>query len=385
MTEVPYTVCGASSEEHGRGARLLHMQPGSSLLGWQPGSTSSRHHWASARWCAYPQELVLRFAAPVRLQQLRICSHEFKIATRIELFVGRMPAGASAPLFGTEGVEWHAALGDFSFDPNERSAHQARELRTVYLPRACEGQFLRLRLHRCHINDLNWYSQVGLYAIDVFGAGHGADMALAGRGGAALAGRAFNTMAEQQSLLPPLYGRANGEREVSTDGDYFGVGMVGALHVRKRQAVASEDYAEASRLKDQAAVLSRVGAELGELERRKREAVALQRYEVATELKQRLVALHAAHGIPQPPPQPPPQPTMQSLPAITPSARTAAPRVGEVSWARRAPSDVAVEMAAVHSAQAAAWKGELAAVRRRQHARIDAMARGIYASETRNC
>ena len=37
---------------------------------------------------------------------------------------------------------------------------QARELKTVYVPQATEGLYLRLVLHKCHVNEYNLYNQV---------------------------------------------------------------------------------------------------------------------------------------------------------------------------------------------------------------------------------
>mmetsp|Transcript_26675 Transcript_26675/g.89771 ORF Transcript_26675/g.89771 Transcript_26675/m.89771 type:complete len:165 (+) Transcript_26675:74-568(+) len=50
--------------------------------------------WQSARFCDYPQEVVLELRARSCLRQVQILSHQHKIATRVELFVG---AGARGP------------------------------------------------------------------------------------------------------------------------------------------------------------------------------------------------------------------------------------------------------------------------------------------------
>lgn len=49
-------------------------------------------------------------------------------------------------------------LGYLSFDSNERSNHQARELKSVHV--SVEAQLVRLLIHRCHVNKLNIYNQV---------------------------------------------------------------------------------------------------------------------------------------------------------------------------------------------------------------------------------
>jgi centrosomal protein CEP104 len=134
--------------------------------------------WQSARWCDFPQALVVQFPGRVSLQQVQVLSHQFKISSRIEIFIGDMPPGVPVPVTGTDGVEY-TRLGHFSLDSNERSGFQARELKTVYVPRASEGRFLKLLLHKCHVNEHNLYNQLGLLAVRAIGTGPGA---IAGHG-----------------------------------------------------------------------------------------------------------------------------------------------------------------------------------------------------------
>ena len=44
--------------------------------------------------------------------------------------------------------------------PRSLVSAQARELKTVYVPQATEGLYLRLVLHKCHVNEYNLYNQV---------------------------------------------------------------------------------------------------------------------------------------------------------------------------------------------------------------------------------
>lgn len=53
-------------------------------------------------------------------------------------------------------------LGYLSFDSNERSGHQARELKSVHV--SVDAAALRLVVHRCHVNKLNIYNQVRRHA-----------------------------------------------------------------------------------------------------------------------------------------------------------------------------------------------------------------------------
>jgi len=58
-------------------------------------------------------------------------------------------------------------LGYLSFDSNERSGHQARELKSVHV--SIDAVALRLVVHRCHVNKLNIYNQVGVVALNLIG------------------------------------------------------------------------------------------------------------------------------------------------------------------------------------------------------------------------
>lgn len=84
-----------------------------------------------------------------------------QIPTKIEVFVG--PAGPAAapdadPAAVAAAVSNLRRLGYLSFDSNERSNHQARELKSVHV--SVEAQLVRLLIHRCHVNKLNIYNQV---------------------------------------------------------------------------------------------------------------------------------------------------------------------------------------------------------------------------------
>lgn len=58
-------------------------------------------------------------------------------------------------------------LGYLSLNSNERSQFQARELKSVYIDH--RARFLRIKLHKCHVNKYNLVNQVGLIAVNVLG------------------------------------------------------------------------------------------------------------------------------------------------------------------------------------------------------------------------
>ncbi|RYG54430.1 hypothetical protein EON66_07140 [archaeon] len=78
---------------------------------------------AGCRFCDYPQELGLQFLdGHVNISQLQLLSHQHKISTRIELFVG----------VGDD--YFHATfqrLGYLSLDSNERSQYKVRRIQQL--------------------------------------------------------------------------------------------------------------------------------------------------------------------------------------------------------------------------------------------------------------
>ena len=98
-------------------------------------------HLPSPSFCEYPQEIGLQFTdGAVAISQVQFLSHQAKIATRVELFVGNGPDYFSCQF---------SRLGYLSLDSNERSAYKVRALprerllRDVPAPEACGGRSLR--------------------------------------------------------------------------------------------------------------------------------------------------------------------------------------------------------------------------------------------------
>jgi centrosomal protein CEP104 len=70
------------------------------------------------RFCEYPQELGVQFVdGIVQLAQVQLLSHQSKIATRIELFIGSGDNYFTAQF---------TRLGYLSLDSNERSQYKVR-------------------------------------------------------------------------------------------------------------------------------------------------------------------------------------------------------------------------------------------------------------------
>jgi centrosomal protein CEP104 len=51
--------------------------------------------WQSAKFCEYPQEIIVQFTNIVKLKQIQFLSHQAKIAQKIELYTF-VPTGSQA-------------------------------------------------------------------------------------------------------------------------------------------------------------------------------------------------------------------------------------------------------------------------------------------------
>eukprot|EP00899_Mesostigma_viride_P016474 jgi/Mesvir1/24828/Mv22068-RA.1 len=217
--------------------------------------------WQSPRFCRFPVEILIKLDAPSHIRQIQLLSHEYKIASRIEMYVGLPPPGTAdlskVPM---------KRLGYLSFDSNERSNHQARELKSVHVD--VDALLVRLVCHKCHVNKLNIYNQVGIVALNILGT------PLDGKPGA------DPTSSGEDSAHGGSDGLAS---KLSVDA--ITAEKIQEVHRQKEAAVAREDYDEAKRLKVVIDRLKEVGAKVATLEARKQQAVENEDYDTAKVLK----------------------------------------------------------------------------------------------------
>lgn len=65
----------------------------------------------------YPQELVIRIDPAARIRKLQLLSHQYMIASKIELFVGRFPSDAYTSVDQAQ----FSRLGYVSLSDNEQT------------------------------------------------------------------------------------------------------------------------------------------------------------------------------------------------------------------------------------------------------------------------
>ncbi|CAD7941946.1 unnamed protein product [Amoebophrya sp. A120] len=297
---IKYKILHASSEdpEHPVSELLFH--------------SSKTKGWSSSRFCDYPQELVLVFEGPVTARQIQFLSHQCRIASKIELYVHEESKDERTDhiirkYFAEDDVESRGALqyyyeqhrsqfkrlGYLSLDSNERSQFQARELKSVYIDH--KARFLRLRLHKCHLNKFNLTNQVSLVAINVLG--ENLPMPEPTSNFSSGTGAQVPPLASsfQKPLVEPGIMQASSSSSKAPDNyDPKIAEKLNALGKAKDHAVEIEDYQEAKRYKEMITKLKAVAMRITECERKKKQAVDAEDYDAAKRLKAEIDALYRA-------------------------------------------------------------------------------------------
>lgn len=124
--------------------------------------------WLSSPDGGFPQSLTLSLPSRCHVETLDILSNQAKIAESVEIYLG----DRSSETIGEDDDVFN--LGYITFDRNDQSDYQARELKSVPIGQAC--QFLRLVFTSCHANSAqNPLHQVGIVGVRVLGVAIKAD------------------------------------------------------------------------------------------------------------------------------------------------------------------------------------------------------------------
>lgn len=245
--KVGFSVAAVSSEDELHAAEELNSH-GPTVQGW----------W-SARFCGFPQEVVLQLEGRVHVCKIQILSHQFIIASQIEILVGDVDEGQAVNHRNAK----YKRLGYVSLSDNEKTNLTARELKSVHVN--VIGSFLKFVVPKNHINRQNLFNQVGIVAINVIG-----DDLVEG-GGPPMTG------SEPISALDDLTFDMYQDPEVGQ--------IIRKLDVRKVEAVKEEKFESAKRLKVAIAELLKIGEKLGKYEVEKRQAIEAEDYDTARRKK----------------------------------------------------------------------------------------------------
>ncbi|KAJ3150983.1 hypothetical protein HDU86_006239 [Geranomyces michiganensis] len=186
-----------------------------------------------------------------------------------------------------------------SLNDGAQVEYKARELKSIHID--AEGEYLKIVLHKCHVNNLNLYNQVGIVAINIFG--EVCDTSLS------------STLSEQQQILlgidpmresftnvphdnanAALWGLIN---ETGTDRripaaqslssgpcpDQTVANLCAAVLRAKDQAVKDERFGDAKVLKALHEKCTEGAAEVTQLHGAKSRAVTVEDYDTAAKMK----------------------------------------------------------------------------------------------------
>ncbi|RYG69676.1 hypothetical protein EON64_02155, partial [archaeon] len=218
--------------------------------------------WQSVRFCTYPQELGFEFLdGETRVTQIQILSHQSKISSKVEIYVGKGSNYDNAQF---------KRLGYLSLDSNERSNYQARELKTVFVD--CVGSFLKLLVFENHVNKVNMYNQVGIVAISLQSDPDDSVGTKASQG--------------NKSSAKAVYQNPYNDLTVDINLDPTTAQKLRQLAEAKAKAIASEDYGTAKAIKVVEQDLKTMGARLAQLDMAKSEAVMAEDYDLAKDIKE---------------------------------------------------------------------------------------------------
>ncbi|KAK2897889.1 centrosomal protein of 104 kDa isoform X2 [Channa argus] len=240
--------------------------------------------WRSSRMCSYPQHITLQLAERCRVRKLQLLAHQYLIPAKVEFHIGdTLPETSTAGFPGQL-----RRLGYVSLSVNEKTGFKARELKSVHVDAV--GTYLRITLHRNHVNSYNQYNQVALVAINVLGD--------------SLDGNAFNTIPSREQLIEHYLNST--QLEAALDTTFMGkcepisplddlafdmyqdpevAHIIRLLDQKKQDMVRQEKYEQAKNLKQAIADLQKVGERLARYDVEKRCAIEKEDYDLAKKKK----------------------------------------------------------------------------------------------------
>lgn len=296
-----FRIVYSSSEEMGFAASELNRHTPTSV------------GWSSIKFCEYPQELGVMLVEenddvvemkeydlePRRalryLTQVQLLVHEFKIASRVEMYVG-------------VGSDYQEAdferLGFMNLDGNERSNFHARELKTVYVDER-QANFIRFIIHRPHNNNKNLFQQVGFLAINVVGEPRRIETTKSPRATQAAQSKQIEDKLSEYKMEYDLTHKGvsdnglnefvhNNMNSLTLSMDPVSQEKLHLLMQAKADAIEIEDFDRAKTIKGLEHELKLLGVKLRKLDTLKAEAVRAEDFDYAKQVKQEAAQLRGA-------------------------------------------------------------------------------------------
>ncbi|KAG0941094.1 hypothetical protein G6F57_006826 [Rhizopus arrhizus] len=177
---IPYEVVHCSSWDDDYSPEELAKASNNSTFTTET-FTEKCQGWQTPKCPEYPQDLIIHLlSGPSHINKVQVLSHHFKIATRIDVYVGILkdPEDVLEDIVVPDSINEEeeeqdnmliefTRLGYVCFDNNARAQFGARELKSIKIN--TDGEYVRLVIRNCHRNRLNTHNQVGILALNVLG------------------------------------------------------------------------------------------------------------------------------------------------------------------------------------------------------------------------
>ncbi|KAM8714963.1 hypothetical protein ACLKA7_002071 [Drosophila subpalustris] len=237
------------------------------------------HGWRSAVGSGLgTHDIILRFHQPAKIYRIQLLAHQYLIPEKVELWLHYSPKS----LPSTPSSQYFDFLGFVALQDNAYTNYKSRELQSVTVnPR--RGTHLKLRLIGVHCNEYNTSGQIALMAVNVLGED--------------LESAAINIGEENVTSESPPIDTATGELALASLCDDLLFSMyveesivqyIRELEQRKMQAVSSERFEYARKLKLCMTALRTAGERLGRYALAKRQAVQQEDFSAAKLRKEQI-------------------------------------------------------------------------------------------------
>merc|ERR1711936_571529 len=241
---VGYRVVQATSEEEGyRGSQLVETGP-------------QAKGWLTAKYCIYPQSVVVALDHRTALDKLQILGQPWAVTTSLEIWIGDVPKGSDVDV----SKAYFMKVGEFPMESNEDNDFTARQLQSVEINQGAKPipvSFVKFVLHKNYQNRKNQYNQVGLAGLNVIGT---PKVSLVGGSSAALRSPldGSDVLSDYDDLSFLMYT----DREVAQ--------IISKLEKKKLEAVNTERFEYAKKIKTAIGELQEAGLILGSLAKEKK-------------------------------------------------------------------------------------------------------------------
>lgn len=252
-----YRVVEVTSEEEGHGGMEL-LEVGPQARGWM-----------AAKYCIYPQTIILGLESRTTVEKLQIMGNPWAVPTKVEIWIGDVPKGQEVDIKKA----YFMKLGEVAMESNKDNDYIARQLQSIEVSqgaRPCPITFIKLILHKNYQNRKNQYNQVGLTAVNIIGTP--VEKADSQNG--------FNLDGDVWSLYDDLSFLMYTDTEVAQ--------LINKLEKKKFEAVATERFEYAKKIKSAISELCEAGQMLGSLEMEMHVLADKEEYDEAKDKKSQM-------------------------------------------------------------------------------------------------